>query len=167
MRPAVVTAVLLLVFVLDSVTAEPDFGAPYFCQKYSAPPCGDGWSRIAADRCAKFIGTRKNFNDAQAHCNSLNSNLVSLHSEDEANFLTCLTWFAVHDYKLFWIGAKRSGGVFGFIDGSKFNYKPWQFRQPNNSGGQEDCIESDYNSWDYWNDVTCTKERFFACAKKM
>ncbi|XP_032381478.1 galactose-specific lectin nattectin [Etheostoma spectabile] len=167
MRPAVVTAVLLLVSILETVTAEGVYLDPQFCQQYPAPPCGDGWSRTAPDRCAKLIGVQKNFNDAQAHCRSLNSDLVSIHSEDEMNTLTCLTYHAYHDSKKFWVGAKRSGGVFGFVDGSKFNYNSWSLGEPNNSGGKEDCIESVFNSWEYWNDVPCTGVKFFVCAKKM
>ncbi|KAF1371447.1 hypothetical protein PFLUV_G00278270 [Perca fluviatilis] len=142
MRPAVVTAVLLLVSILDTVTAKPDY--PNFCKRFLFPPCGEGGSRIAVDRCVTFMRTKKNFNDSQAHCLSLKSDLVSLHSDYEVNFMTCLTWYSANLSKKFWIGAKRSGGVFGFTDGSKFNYNAWQPGEPSNSG-QDNCVESDSN----------------------
>ncbi|KAF1380951.1 hypothetical protein PFLUV_G00169390 [Perca fluviatilis] len=58
MRPAVVTAVLLLVSILDTVTAKPDY--PNFCKRFLFPPCGLGsqatLDKTTASRSDSMIG---------------------------------------------------------------------------------------------------------------
>ncbi|TNN24575.1 Lactose-binding lectin l-2 [Liparis tanakae] len=44
----------------------------------------------------------------------------------------------------FWIGVKRSAEGFTYTDGSKFKNDVWYPGQPDNAGGQENCVEINY-----------------------
>ncbi|XP_037614961.1 lectin-like [Sebastes umbrosus] len=168
MRPAVVTAVLLLVGVLDAVTAQDMPSALGFCERYPDMPCDGGWIRIDDKRCAKLIETKKTFQDAHEHCeNTFDGNLVSLHGEDEMISTLCMTLRADPQIQTVWIGGKKSGGVFTFNDGSKFNYPAWKIGEPDNAGGDQDCVEADMTMWGFWSDAPCSEVNSFVCAKNM
>ena len=40
-----------------------------------------------------------------------------------------------------WIGGKRNGNSFQWIDGSPFDYDIWGVKLPDNEGGNENCME--------------------------
>ncbi|XP_074480142.1 C-type isolectin Sp-CL4-like [Sebastes fasciatus] len=168
MHPAVITAVLLLVGVLDAVTARPDTPpASEICESYEPAACGDGWIHMAKDRCVKYFETPKTFQEAQDECVSEGGGLVSMHNEGEVIEVLCLSYSASTDLKQFWIGAERSGEEFKYVDGSAFDYHQWHNGQPDNFGGDEDCVESNYEEWGMWNDNVCSKKKPFVCAKKL
>ncbi|XP_033466176.2 C-type isolectin Sp-CL4-like isoform X1 [Epinephelus lanceolatus] len=174
MRLAVVTAVLLLVCILDTVTARFRFYPAFKCKSYPDKPCGGGWSRIGAKHCAKFVWSKKTFNDAQDYCrNSQGGHLVSIHNEAEMMNVRCLTSRAMRYLRnSFWIGLRKTGNQhvgwrFGYTDGSEFKYTRWHRGEPNNSDGKEHCVESNYKNRGYWNDIRCSDKKYFVCAKNM
>ena len=70
-----------------------------------------------------------------------------------------------------WIGGfSRDGNIFFWPNSSdtKMNYQNWNFREPNNSGGNEYCVEI-YGSKrgsgadGKWNDNTCNKPDGYVC----
>ena len=74
---------------------------------------------------------------------------------------------ALHDV---WIGGVRNGRSFRWIDGSAFTYQNWNNGEPNDVGGNEDCIEfyshpkGQYH--DKWNDRPCNgKSNAYLCKK--
>lgn len=96
-----------------------------------------------------------------------------MHNEEEMVEVLCLSYSASTDLKQFWIGAERSGvssvtsrcdqtdwpvsklitdpytfvcfqEEFKHVDGSAFDYHQWHNGQPDNFGGDEDCVESNY-----------------------
>ncbi|XP_037615154.1 galactose-specific lectin nattectin-like [Sebastes umbrosus] len=171
MRPAVVTAVLLLVCVLNAVTAQPGHtrtSPSEICERYPDKPCGDGWSYIAENRCVKHFDTPKVYAAARYHCITIKSSPVSIHSEDELNNLLCLTWRLNPELQPFWIGARKSGLYnrrFTYFDQTPFDFEGWYRDEPDNATRDEDCIESNFKDWGYWNDVSCSEMRNFVCAK--
>ena len=60
-----------------------------------------------------------------------------------------------------WIGAKKVGGKWTWLDGSPFEYTQWG---PNSPSGDGTCSEI----WpDGWNDLSCTEHRRpFICHSK-
>ena len=63
-----------------------------------------------------------------------------------------------------WIGAHRVGPYtnpiprndqFTWIDGSALEFSNWSGGQPDNTNGQEFCVEMNWNGSGTWNDVAC------------
>lgn len=65
----------------------------------------------------------------------------------------------------FWIGLNDLGteAVYKWSDGSLYNYKYWNFREPNDYNRQEDCVHLIPNG--KWNDHHCQMKFSFICKK--
>ena len=128
--------------------------------------CEQGWAMFK-NGCYKFNLEEKDWDEAENTCNQENGHLTSVLSNEEVNFIRCLQDpAAIHKT---WIGAKRIGNGFEWSDGKGFEFENWRTGQPNNQGGQENCIEVDsdpgQSSHDQWNDVPCSNKRNFVCKK--
>lgn len=67
---------------------------------------------------------------------------------------------AEHQY--IWLGASLTGGSFVFADGT-WHYSFWAANQPDNSGGNENCVATiDYKGYT-WNDVDCSIQGIAVC----
>jgi len=125
--------------------------------------CGDGWTEWRS-HCYKFVGEELTWNDAQARCEKEGSNLASVHSAEENQFLVTLS---PQDSRVM-IGGndKDTEGAWVWTDGSAWDYSQWKSGQPDDYEGDEDCMElyTDTN----WNDVPCDsfKRGGFICKKK-
>ena len=118
--------------------------------------------------CYKFNLEDKDWNGAESACNQVGAHLASVHSQDEASYIRCLQDpTSVHRT---WIGGKRNGDVFQWIDGSDFQFYYWKANEPDNYQGNENCIEiiSDpgKESHDRWNDAPCESQGKFVCKKQ-
>ena len=63
------------------------------------------------------------------YCKSINSNLVSIRSNEEMEFLK--NNILIGNYKHVWIGGSETDGKWSWVDGSKFDWKNWEASQPN------------------------------------
>ena len=129
--------------------------------------CEPGWSMFKG-ACYRFYQDEKDWDNAEKKCVQEGAHLASLFSDEEASFVRCLQdASSTHET---WIGGKRSGNSFLWIDGSDFDYYNWKTGQPNNQGGNEDCImvySDPGQDWhEKWNDVPCDVKKNFVCKKK-
>ena len=118
--------------------------------------------------CYRFYQDEKDWDNAEKKCVQEGAHLASLFSDEEASFVRCLQDAAsVHET---WIGGKRSGNSFKWVDGNAFDYYNWNAGQPDNLGGKEDCImvysDPGQAYHDKWNDVPCDVKKNFVCKKK-
>ncbi|CAJ0575636.1 unnamed protein product, partial [Mesorhabditis spiculigera] len=97
-------------------------------------PCPEGWvfSREFAACYKKIVNV--NFEEAEAECKKEGANLASIHSDAENQLLykmvkTETPRFSDQDQLL--LGARRVDGEWMWIDGTKFDYKPWAQGEPN------------------------------------
>ena len=120
--------------------------------------CEEGWKKYE-NSCYKTVIATKAWNEAENDCVNRGAHLASIHSPEEITFVSML-----HDQNnpyLSWIGGLRDGkGSFKWQDGSTFKYENWALGQPDNDGGNEDCIYffSDPGQvyHEKWNDIECS-----------
>ncbi|XP_056299422.1 C-type isolectin Sp-CL4-like [Pseudoliparis swirei] len=168
MHVTVVTAVLLSVGILNAVSAQShNIELQSVCDDFSRVSCGDGWTHIDATRCVKYFQTPKSFDDAEEYCNTTGGAIVTFHSPTQMMRATCVTLHDNPEPELFWIGVIRSGEGFTYTDGSEFKNSNWYPGQPDNAGGQENCVEMNYKDWGLWNDANCAEKNNFMCIKTM
>eukprot|EP00954_Amorphochlora_amoebiformis_P017689 1320728-Amorphochlora_amoeboformis.AAC.2 len=128
----------------------------------------------------ELYSVRATFNNSVQFCENRGLSLASIHSKqdndafyaliaseefNEGTYLARLAWIGLHDY--------HQNGSWKWTDSSVFDYTNWESREPNNSGGNEDCgamygPPGDGSWWSqswtrYWNDQSCSNEVRFVC----
>ncbi|XP_041727833.1 ladderlectin isoform X2 [Coregonus clupeaformis] len=130
--------------------------------------CPRGWTQYGS-RCFMFVKTARTWPEAEASCLlsteiciSLEANLASVHSSEEAQFLQGVVFSETGEFTPTWIGGMEAfGGLVGkgrlwiWSDGSKFDYQNWNQEEPNNNGGREQCIVMNFGGEQGWNDLEC------------
>lgn len=110
----------------------------------------------------------KSWDAAQAICaQTPGGHLVTITSQAEYDFVYNSvmpgTWDA-YSTQPRWIGLndKAVEGTFAWVTGEPVLATAWNSGEPNDSGGNEDCVEMKW-SGGAWNDLDCTKTRPFIC----
>ncbi|KAK6034073.1 lectin C-type domain protein [Cooperia oncophora] len=76
--------------------------------------------------------------EARSKCKQFNADLASIGSPQENEFIHGL----VHGtWEWYWIGGKRYGSAWTWVDGTEWGYTYWSSDEPNNDGGMEFCLE--------------------------
>merc|ERR1711963_1248720 len=124
--------------------------------------CENGWTMFR-NGCYKVFREQKEWNEAKKTCEqdcgpagSTCGQLTSIHSQDETDFIRCQQTDAnqgrpdsVHTT---WVGGQRTNNGFRWIDGTAFDYDNWYTNQPDNQGGNEDCLQVHSNPGQDWHD---------------
>ncbi|KAL9952324.1 hypothetical protein ACROYT_G039561 [Oculina patagonica] len=113
--------------------------------------------------CFKAFTEKVNWFEAQQTCRSQNSNLTSIHSAEENEFVRDKV--ATPSERV-WIGLNNliNNAVLKWIDGSYVSFTNWASTEPNNSGGFENCTEIWTNG--EWNDIDCSYNWSYVCGKE-
>ena len=111
--------------------------------------------------CYKYASTPKTESGATNDCNGQGAHIASIHSAEENAFVQKLGE-STHSK---WLGARKKGGSFQWLDGTAFNFKKWNPGMPDNYAGVESCIEIQTNKG--WNDISCNSERRYVCKKPL
>uniref|UniRef100_A0A673KXL1 Si:ch73-343l4.8 n=1 Tax=Sinocyclocheilus rhinocerous TaxID=307959 RepID=A0A673KXL1_9TELE len=118
-----------------------------------------------------FISTElKSWSDSRQYCRDRGADLVIINTEEKQRFISSLVSERV------WIGLSdtENEGIMKWVDNStlKQGFWVWFEDEPNNYGGNEDCIELNYNrektGWsplNSWNDVPCSEKKKGICEK--
>lgn len=125
---------------------------------YAFLGCENGWTEYEKN-CYRISATKRFWNDAKYSCQGQDSNLASIHSTEEQNFI--LTLFPVTTIDV-WIGGKLGAFDFEWIDGSNFGYKNWKEDEPNYDG---ECIEMFITDGGLWMDYDCYEHMYYVCKK--
>ncbi|MEZ4469980.1 MAG: lectin-like protein [bacterium] len=96
---------------------------------------------------------RLNWANAQAACQAIGGNLVTLESAEEFALFDALT--------LYWLGLSDQAeeGTFVWASGSDAAYRAFLAGEPNNDGNQ-DCVQVYQGGWD---DLQCGNSRAYIC----
>lgn len=101
----------------------------------------------------EVINTRMTWSEAKAYCENLGGYLATVESQEEYNKIIDLA--NASGRKVLWLGAQKNvNQSFEWITGEDFNYSFWLSGEPNNEGGNENCLVMFYvnNQW-VWADV--------------
>jgi len=129
--------------------------------------CPGSWYSFNS-RCYKYIATHMTWIDAELHCLSTGSNLVSIHSQEEENFVKHLIKSYDHAEGFTWIGLTDCQKNYAWLwsDGTPFDFECWSRKQPNNYKGLQDCVYTNGGKDKKWNDRKCFLKFSFVCATR-
>ncbi|XP_029976937.1 galactose-specific lectin nattectin-like [Salarias fasciatus] len=117
-------------------------------------------------RCYLYVTSEMTWADAELYCVSQGANLVSIHSEEEHNFVNWLIKTLNPEQSYTWIGLSdvHKEGAWMWSDGSRFNFAIWRIGQPDNAGQIENCGHTNAGERFRWNDFPCSTLLRFVCA---
>ncbi|KAM8773189.1 uncharacterized protein AB9X84_014534 [Acanthopagrus schlegelii] len=127
-----------------------------------------GWVYFS-DSLYYISSTKKTWWDSRYDCLWRAADLVIIGSRAE-QFLFKNKDFIRQHQKEMWIGLtdRQWEGVWTWVDGTRLTTSFWDSGEPNNHGGNEDCVEIlSLNSVYNWNDETCGNTNYWMCEKKM
>lgn len=105
--------------------------------------------------------------DAEADCVARGGHLASIHDgEDQYELYTQAFPLSPDRWKdYWWVGGNDQGeeGMFIWSDGTPFDYSFWLSDQPNDDGGDEDCLDLSWWVQGTWNDVACEAKLQYIC----
>ncbi|MED6256578.1 hypothetical protein ATANTOWER_029399 [Ataeniobius toweri] len=156
---------LLFLFGLSLAAVAPSDGQE---MKLLRSGCPLFWYRFNG-RCYKYVATLMTWGEAEQHCLSQGANLVSIHSLQEESFVKTLIRNFDPAQGVNWIGltdAQKEGAYF-WSDGSKFTFSFWNAGEPNNAGGPESCVHTNWGSARKWNDKVCTDKYASVCKARL
>ena len=114
--------------------------------------CPNAWSFLQGD-CFKNVkskGTSLTWDEARSQCKILGADLASVKDEETQTFL-----YSLLDPKIkkAWIGGRKIGGQWSWVDGTPFAWnKGWHRNQPSGDGSYMEL-----NNWSSaekgWNDL--------------
>ncbi|XP_006093061.1 C-type lectin domain family 4 member K, partial [Myotis lucifugus] len=114
-----------------------------------------------------FSHVQKTWYSAQQFCVSRNSQLTSVTSDSEQEFL-----YKTAGGLFYWIGLTKAGtdGDWYWVDETPFNkvqsMKFWIPGEPNNLGNNEHCANLKMSSLQSWNDAPCDHPFLFICKRR-
>ncbi|XP_016361974.1 CD209 antigen-like [Sinocyclocheilus anshuiensis] len=116
-----------------------------------------------------FMSTElKSWSDSRQYCRDRGADLVIINTEEKQRFISSLV------SERGWIGLSdtENEGIMKWVDNSPLNQGFWLKGEPSNYGGNEDCIELNYNrektGWsplNSWNDDVCSEKKKGICEK--
>ncbi|XP_041036051.1 C-type lectin domain family 17, member A-like isoform X1 [Carcharodon carcharias] len=119
--------------------------------------CPSGWEDHN-HHCYRFSTDTVNWDSAKQQCESLNSHLIIINTEQEQK--------SIENYPGdYWIGLTDRGseGNWTWVDGTPVSFTQWYGGEPNNWNDHENCA---FIRRTDWNDVSCTDQFRFICEKR-
>ncbi|XP_068128057.1 asialoglycoprotein receptor 1-like [Hyperolius riggenbachi] len=124
--------------------------------------CKPGWKAFQLS-CYFYSSAGKSWTESKRTCETMNSHLVVINSEEEQDFLFVLT-----KGKYTWIGLTDVSGTWKWVDGTSEDsaIKNWRPNQPDEFyghglGGGEDCAHMHDDG--RWNDDHCSRGYSYLC----
>uniref|UniRef100_A0A673KXP1 C-type lectin domain family 4 member M-like n=1 Tax=Sinocyclocheilus rhinocerous TaxID=307959 RepID=A0A673KXP1_9TELE len=113
-----------------------------------------------------FMSTElKSWSDCRQYCRDRGADLVIINTEEkQVSLFSERVWIGLSD--------TENEGIMKWVDNSPLKQGFWFKGEPNNSNGNEDCIELNYNreetGWsplNSWNDYPCSEKKKGICEK--
>ncbi|RWS22212.1 low affinity immunoglobulin epsilon Fc receptor-like protein [Leptotrombidium deliense] len=115
------------------------------------------------DGCIISEGVYRNYFEMKNFCESINAQLVIIHSEEENDRLGS-TFPAESTF----LGVQLQGDRLMWNDGSTSSYTHWLEGEPNNKNAPEDCVAywNGGKYYQHWLDYPCTSRFYTVCKLK-
>uniref|UniRef100_A0A7M6DLQ9 Uncharacterized protein n=1 Tax=Clytia hemisphaerica TaxID=252671 RepID=A0A7M6DLQ9_9CNID len=107
-----------------------------------------------------FSISKKNWQSAENDCIYLGGHLTSVHSQAENEFINQEIKRTTGNV-IVWYGGERKNNVFVWTDGTIFTKTFWNTGEPNNLGGNENCLN--VYATGMWNDISCHNLFYYVC----
>uniref|UniRef100_A0A8D3ECW2 C-type lectin domain-containing protein n=1 Tax=Scophthalmus maximus TaxID=52904 RepID=A0A8D3ECW2_SCOMX len=120
---------------------------------------GPDWYEFG-EFCYKPFGDRKTWGAAHEDCVARGANLVSIHSQEEEEFLSVYSKASSK-----WIDHSDILG-YSWSDGTPLSHTNWGRGEPNDHDGREECVEmvsSTNGTYSWWNDLNCDAHQDWIC----
>ncbi|XP_052400261.1 CD209 antigen-like protein A [Carassius gibelio] len=108
-----------------------------------------------------FMSTELSWSESKQYCRDRGADLAIINTELKQRFISSLV------KEIVWIGLSdiQQEGIMKWVDNSTLNQGFWESNEPNDAGGNEDCIELNPSKplLNNWNDVPCTNKRKWIC----
>ena len=129
--------------------------------------CPKGW-QLFRGYCYKAVFKQSTWHQARSHCQRLkhDSDLVSIHSKAENDFVFSVLGPKAVKWKMGWIGYIYwfNEKKWKWVDGHTYATMPywnWNAGEPNFGGYKPNCVHMRYQG--KWNDNQCTTKMPFMC----
>ncbi|CAJ0939726.1 unnamed protein product, partial [Mesorhabditis belari] len=131
----------------------------------SRPSCPSEWTYYASTKSCYFKGKMKSWLDAESDCVSRGGHLASIHTKDEADFVTgmaqidasCQLCSQLKQRYRMWIGGQTINGNWAWTDGTPYDYSPYglpadrdYFMMVNTDS---DCREDPSSAYVHWKGI--------------
>ncbi len=129
--------------------------------------CQENWEEFMG-RCYHFVPRSLTWIEAEKNCLSLKSNLASIHSLEEYQFIQRRVQEGSQDEAVTWVGGSncQENSVWLWTDGTPFSFEKWCPDEPNNVGGVEHCLHMNARDQHCWNDKQCSDKYPSVCSTK-
>ncbi len=116
------------------------------------------------DRFYFFCIDYRTWDDARAFCQTINGRLAAIRTDGVNAFLSAETG-ALDSTQKWWLGGTDAAveGTWEWDGGTAWSYSNWQSGEPNNSGGNEDCLQLWRFTDGRWNDEPCAQALHYIC----
>ncbi|KAK3106670.1 hypothetical protein FSP39_024902 [Pinctada imbricata] len=126
--------------------------------------CGPGWVAYSSFCYMFATNMTKSWYDARTYCNSMGSELISIHSLDENNLIVGQA--TKQGRSNYWIGLNelQQHGTYLWSDNTVTDFTAWRPGEPNDAFGGERC--TNFNIYGgTWNDNNCDAALPFICKR--
>ena len=105
----------------------------------------------------------RSFSDAEADCVAQGGHLASIHSDAEQAEAVSAAYAIVNDH--YWVGLSdvTVEGGYEWTDGTPFDFTGWAGGEPNDAGGNEECVQLATWAGGLWNDLPCEVPLRYIC----
>ena len=137
-----------------------------FCFFFFAETCTTPDWLYYNNSCFKVFTEEVPWFDARKSCTTIGSNLISIHSTEENNFLR--QEISPVSISSAWIGLFNLNSAdhsYEWVDGSMVDFRNRKDGEPNNAYSGENCTEL-YRVNGKWNDDSCYDNKTYICGKE-
>jgi hypothetical protein len=127
-----------------------------------------GWVVYNDEKCFKLFDKSKllTFEDAKQYCLSRGSTMLTIHSTEEREFIAKNFYESSDLVNEVWLGLRRKGDQFKWIDNSSLDFTSWAIDSPRDRKNY-DCVQisSEIYRVGDWIEKPCNRKNLVICQK--